>query len=466
MKNYGILDIGKTHVKFQLIDGNYETCFSAHRHNEILKDGLYPHIDVDGIWSWFLVQLKKVSLKYHISSINVSTHGATAALVSTTSSCHSGLILPIMDYEWSGINCDEEYSNIRPSFYETYSPLLPKGMNLGRQLFWLQKNYPNEFYLSQTILLYPQYWVWRMTDRSISEITSLGCHSDLWNPKENKYSSLALSMGWIKKFPPLHLATMPVGYISQKFIMESGVNNDCIVYSGLHDSNASYLRYMNHQGIVNNTVISTGTWTVCFSPDTPIEKLSEKHDMLINVDIHNKPVPCARFMGGREFGTICQQLNVSPNTKVYEQDISEIIARNVMAFPDFSGGIGGPFVGKKNKIVGVTDKGAALAALYVALMIDYELDLLGSSNDIVIEGAFAKNTLICRILAQLRPEVSISVSSDTTGTISGAASLCMSEYYKNEKSEKLVDKEVCFPTELGKLEEYSHLWRNLINKTS
>lgn len=30
--------------------------------------------------------------------------------------------------------------------------------------------------------MYPQYWALRLTGIAANEVTSLGCHTDLWNP--------------------------------------------------------------------------------------------------------------------------------------------------------------------------------------------------------------------------------------------------------------------------------------------
>jgi hypothetical protein len=82
-------------------------------------------------------------------------------------------------------------------------PLLPAGLNLGRQLYWQQANFPAEFARARHILMYPRYWAWRLSGKLASEVTSLGCHTDLWAPEENAWSSLVERQGWTALFPPL-----------------------------------------------------------------------------------------------------------------------------------------------------------------------------------------------------------------------------------------------------------------------
>merc|ERR1712079_596276 len=132
------------------------------------------------------------------------------------------------------------------------------------------------------------------------------------------------------------------GTASKGFLNETSISKNCLVYTGLHDSNASYLRYMDDRGKVNETIISSGTWTIIFSPFSSVEKLSKTHDMLVNVDIYGRNVCCARFMGGREFEEICRILSSSPDVNVSEHDIQAIVSQNIMALPNFSNG-SGPF---------------------------------------------------------------------------------------------------------------------------
>ncbi|MED7789297.1 FGGY family carbohydrate kinase [Francisella sp. 19X1-34] len=458
MKYYAILDIGKTHVKFQVLNDLYDTVFDVSRKNKIIQQEPYPHTDIESIWTWFVIQLKQISALYNISAINISAHGATAAVVDSDSEYGtSGLLLPIMDYEWEGVCIyDKEYNQIRPAFDETCSPNLPAGLNLGKQLFFLQKKYSEKLNSNTTILLYPQYWSWRMTGKLVSEITSLGCHTDLWDIQANDFSSLVKKMGWRKYFAKLHRANEPLGYVSKEFSDETGISQECFVFSGLHDSNASYLRYMDTYGKVKETIISTGTWIVSFSPYSSVDQICEERDTLVNIDIHGRAICCARFMGGREFEQICKILSSLPSAKVSEIDIQTIINQNIMALPNFSKGCG-PFPKREPEIIGAPTNGTALAILYIALMINYELELLQSKNDVIIEGAFAKNSLLCRIIAQLQKDIKISVSTDLTGAVSGAASLCIRN--KTSDTSHLVKTYISEPTSLNGLSEYYSQWK-------
>jgi sugar (pentulose or hexulose) kinase len=430
MQNYLILDIGKTRVKLQIIDSLYKIHESFDKYNIIKDTYFYPSVDIHSIWLWFLKLLRRVVISYKISAINVSTHGATVVLVNKCYSL-SGLTLPVLDYEWNGIESELDYVNNRPEFDETFSPYLPAGLNIASQLFWLENNFPMTFHKSSNILLYPQYWTWRLTGLFLSEITSLGCHSDLWHIKRSKYSSLVKLKKWNKKFPPLCPAKNPVGYVSNIFAKYSTINPSCIVYTGLHDSNANFLRYIRQKESIKYTIISSGTWIIVFSPSSKTEHLIKNKDMLSNVNAYGESVPCVRFMGGREFDIICRKVGTKTTAKINEANIQSIINNKIIAIPDFSIG-SGPFSGRKNQILNYANNGLALATLYVALMLNYALDLLKSKNDIIIEGVLAKNRLLCSIISQLRSNNSVFKSLDTNGTIFGSGNLCMFSEKHNE----------------------------------
>ena len=125
--------------------------------------------------------------------------------------------------------------------------------------------------------------------------------------------------------------------------------------------------------------------------------------MLANIDAMQQPIACARFMGGREFEAICEQAGSWLGEQFNVSDIQNVIDNQVFALPDFSDG-SGPFGGAECSFTANTDKvsGIALATIYCALMIDYQLDMLGAKGDIFIEGAFLKNPLLCAVLNQLK----------------------------------------------------------------
>ena len=454
-----VLDIGKTNVKLQLVNNSGQLCESYSRKNTVLNQKPYPHMDISGIWEWLLETLSGCEKIADVHALVVTTHGATAALINAEAG-EDGLVLPVLDYEFTGVNsCDAAYSRLRPDYNVSLSPDLPAGLNLGRQIFWLQQQFPSEFSRVTHILMYPQYWSWRLTGELAGEVTSLGCHTDLWVPGKS-YSSLVTDCDWQTLMPPLKSAWDVLGVISPQIAAKTGLPADCKVYCGIHDSNASYLRYLlNNKTSQSFTVISTGTWTILMSARAGLSALKAGRDMLANCDVYADPVACARFMGGREYDLICQRLGGDIQIPMMT-DIQTAIDNLWLVTPDFSNG-NGPFAG----LVPVINCPvpavcpAAVATLYCALMIDQRLTDLGATGAIYIEGAFLKNPLLCQLVAQLRSSQTVYLSSDDTGTVQGA--LLLTDFGQSQFSLAL---EVCIPGNFSSLDRYKNHWYSIINE--
>jgi sugar (pentulose or hexulose) kinase len=407
-----VLDIGKTNAKLALIDAAGRTLAEKRRPNVVITDGPYPHHDTEGLWDWMLSTCRAFAQQADVSAIVPVTHGATAALVDG-----GGLVLPVLDYEAALPGVD--YDAVRPPYAETFSPSLPAGLNLGRQLAWLAQRHPAEFSSARNILMYPQYWAWRLSGVAAGEATSLGCHTDLWNPLTQDYSSLVEMMGWQGQMPPVAAPWAALGPLLPEIAQATGLPASCQVLCGIHDSNASLVRYLDKDGSgPAQTVLSTGTWMIAAALQAPLERLREEADMLANTNALGQPVACMRFMGGREFGALAGT-DPQPCTLA---DIERLIAQGTLALPCFAE-TGGPFAGHTGHIAGPAPTSPqeryALATLYCVLMTDYCLDALQASGALAVEGSFTANPFFGPLLAALRPQQPVSYSDDASGTTCG-----------------------------------------------
>ncbi|WP_269520478.1 FGGY-family carbohydrate kinase [Alteromonas sp. BMJM2] len=456
-----VLDIGKTHIKLLFVSDSEQVASFSCKNAPIA--GQYPQADVDSIWDWIVETLKSCTYTKEVEGFVVTTHGATAALIDSNATDRSkALALPILDYEYQGIDeCTQRYKVERPDFNETLSPLLPAGLNLGKQLYWLQEKYPQEFAKANAILLYPQYWAWRLGAELSAEVTSLGCHTDLWHPAAQQFSSFTVKKKWAALFPPLKNAWDCIGQISEDVSKQTSLPTLCKIYCGIHDSNASFLRYLNinPQSSEQFTVMSTGTWTILMQSGGDVSTLHDKVDTLANVDINGNPVSCARFMGGREYERICTTLGGNIKMNPTESEIQDAISNYWRVTPDFSEG-NGPFPDLTPQLLCPERPTApqAIATLYCALMINQRLDDLQATGAIYIEGAFLKNPLLCRLVAQLRCQQPVFASTDNTGTVLGAAALIG---YQKLKQHSL-DLEKVEPSNFSGLDSYADEWVELI----
>ena len=410
-----VLDIGKTNLKLVVLDDDGGERHVARRPNRVEPGPPYPHFDAEALWAWIIEALRAVPDRSAIETLVPITHGATAALLAG-----DRLALPILDYEHDGP--DElagDYGALADDYARTFSPPLPLGLNLGRQIFWQARRFPDAFARVTDILMYPQYWAWRLTGKKASEVTSLGCHTDLWRPRQGRPSGLVEGAGWSALLPPIRAAWEVLGPLRPEVAAATGLSPVCRVLTGIHDSNASYLAYLA-SAAPPFTVVSSGTWVICMAAGGRLDRLAPGRDMLANVDATGAPVPTARFMGGREYKAI---LGDVPPAEASLADLDAILAQGTLALPSFAPE-SGPFPGRRGRIVGPAPATAgerrALAALYATLMLDFVLEQLGAAGPIFIDGPFARNPSITDPLATLRPGQPVHTLAATCGAGSGA----------------------------------------------
>lgn len=453
-----VLDVGKTHARLCVVDGAGQPLETLRRRSEVGPGPPYPHLDTDSLFDWVLDGLASLCTRHDIGSIVPVAHGATAALLAGDE-----LALPVVDYEQEiPAGASAAYDRQARDFAHTGSPRLPLGLNLGRQLFWQRQAFPLEVARATDLLLHPQYWAYRLSGAKVAEVTSLGCHTDLWEPAAGAPSSFARSAGWADLLPPVVPAWATVGAPSADVRSRTGLAADCCVLAGIHDSNASFLAHRAPR-TDDFCVVSTGTWVVCMAHGAEWARLGEERDMLANVDAFGGPVPSARFMGGREYAAIAGDGAAGAPAAA---DLERVLRRGALALPAFASG-GGPFAGRRGRSIDADDLDAsgraALAALYCALVTDTCLDLLGARGDIVVEGRFAANEAYVAALAGLRPDRSVSVSRDETGTVAGAVALCDLAAGRLPSSPPLV---AVSPWDPASLDRYRARWRERVGSTA
>jgi sugar (pentulose or hexulose) kinase len=414
-----VLDIGKTNLKVLAFDGQGRLIAERSQPNGPLppdSDCPYLRLDTEGAWSFLRDGLREIAKSVRVEAISISTHGAAGVLVDD-----NGAVLPPMDYEWEGLDAEADaYAAVRPQFAETCSPYLPHGLNLGRQVFFLIRRHPAEAARARAFLTYPQYWAWRLSGVMASEATSLGAHTDLWRPYGADFSSLVDRMDWRRLFPPMRRAWEKLGPVKAEIAAATGLRPDTQVLCGAHDSNAALVPYLVARADPF-TVISTGTWVIIMAVGGR-GALDPEADMLANVDVRGEPVPCARFMGGREFATL---IGAKP-APVEAADVAAIVAAGVFALPAFSDQ-GGPFAGRAGRIEGpapTSPQGrTALATLYCALMTAHLVDRLQAPGELIVEGGFARTPAFAGVLAALTPGRRVAASASASGAAEGAALL-------------------------------------------
>jgi sugar (pentulose or hexulose) kinase len=427
-----VLDVGKTLAKLSLWTRQGQLVARESRQNARVDGGRYATLDVQGVETWMGEVLTRFAGQDRIGAIIPVGHGAAAAIVRD-----GALACSPIDYEEPiPAEVRRAYDAERDAFDQTGSPALPAGLNLGAQLYYLETLFPGLLAEGATILPWPQYWAWRLSGVAACELTSLGCHTDLWRPASGQPSALARRRGWADRLPPLTAAGQALGPLSGEWAARTGLPTTAQVYCGLHDSNAALLaaRGFPEVAAAETTVLSTGTWFVAMrtpGEDQAIDlaELSEARDCLVNVDAFGQLVPSARFMGGREIETLTgldtRRIDIKPDQPALLAAVPQVLASGARVLPTFATGVG-PFPHHPGRWIAMPVDDAerrAAVALYAALVADTSLDLIGACGRILVEGRFAEAQVFVRALASLRPQDRIYVSNAENDVSYGALRL-------------------------------------------
>ena len=419
-----VFDVGKTNAKLVVYDTSSGRELVSHRMaNRVIGTGPYPHYDTDALWAFLLASLKAVAETPGFDAISVTTHGAAAALLDA----QGALAMPVLDYEHDyPPEIRAAYDDLRPDFIETFSPRLAMGLNLGAQLHYQKIAFPAEFARVRTIVTYAQYWSGRLSGCFATEVTSLGCHTDLWNPALSRFSSLVETLDLSGLMAPVRSAFDVLGTLLPQLAMDIGLDADreVPVHCGIHDSNASLLPHLMVRE-APFSVVSTGTWVVSFGVGGDLGQLDPARDTLANVDAFGREVPSARFMGGREYEMLTAGRETLQGGTGDASSPLAVMTRGMMLLPSVVTGCG-PFPAMTAEWVSAEgapdDVRQAAICLYLALMTQESLRLLDAGGPILVEGPFAKNILYLSALSAFSGRQVLALEG-STGTSLGAALL-------------------------------------------
>ncbi len=299
MKNtaaIGIFDIGKTNKKFFLFDEYYnilreESIQFAEREDE---DG-FPGEDLPALTKWVeqtiddLITGDTVSLR----AINFSAYGASFVHINK----EGRPVAPLYNY------LKPFPAALKEKFYNTYggetcfsletaSPVLGN-LNSGMQLYFLKYHKPKIFSSIQYSLHLPQYISYLFTKAPCSDITSIGCHTGLWNYTLQQYHRWVNEEGINAKLAPILPSDKPQRITRNGHPLLAGI--------GLHDSSAAtipYLLQFNEPFVL----ISTGTWCISLNPfnQSTLTEEQLQQDCLCYMEYKGKPVKASRLFAGYE----------------------------------------------------------------------------------------------------------------------------------------------------------------------
>ncbi|MCH7409363.1 FGGY family carbohydrate kinase [Belliella sp. DSM 111904] len=291
-----IFDIGKTNKKFFLFDSEFREVYKVYHRLEYTtdEDG-DPCESIKELTAWIKETLATAMElpDFNIRKLNFTTYGASLVHLD-----REGFpVTPLYNYTKSyPIELLEKfYSKFggKNQFcIETSSPAL--GMvNAGLQLFWLKYSKPEIFKKIHNTLHLPQYLSYLFTGKMVSDYTSIGCHTGMWDFAKDSYHDWLEKEDLIKLLPRAVSTseTYPISFRKQS--MSVGV--------GVHDSSSALVPYL----IKNDepfALLSTGTWAISINPfnTLPLNLEELERDCLHFIGIHGQPIKISRLYIGEE----------------------------------------------------------------------------------------------------------------------------------------------------------------------
>lgn len=291
-----VFDIGKTNKKFFLFDENLKEVFNTYTRLDAIpdEDG-FPSEPVLPLREWMLETFREAlnSTEFEITKLNFSGHGAS--FVQTDE--FGEPVTPLYDYlkPYPEDLLDRFYSENggKTAFcQQTSSPPLAM-LNSGLQLYFLKYAKPDFFKNVRHCLHLPQYLSLIFTGEMVSDFTSIGCHTGLWDFAKMDYHDWVKREGIEALLPPI----LP-GNSLLKTTPELG-SIPCGI--GVHDSSGALLPYLK-QEIEPFALLSTGTWAITINPfnKTPLTESELYKDCLQFLSITGQPIKISRLFIGEE----------------------------------------------------------------------------------------------------------------------------------------------------------------------
>lgn len=425
-----IIDVGKTNKKLFLFDEDYRIVYErSARFSETEDEDGFPCENIESLRLALFDSLRDVFRKkeFNIKAVNFTTYGASFVYIDD----EGNAIAPLYNY------LKPYPEELQKKFYDTYggekefslrtaSPVLGN-LNSGMQIYRIKYEKPELFTRIKYALHLPQYLSYLITGNVCSDITSIGCHTNLWDFEKNNYHEWVAKEGILEKLAPITAfdTVMPAAFPGSKYPV--GV--------GLHDSSAALIPYQ-----VNFTepfvLISTGTWCISLNPfnDLPLTIEELKQDCLCYMHYEGKPVKASRLFAGQQYedqvNRIADHFQQNParyKTIDYDPEIIATLQNKNTSVNNF---------GNRNLLSECPFVRRDLSEFsndieaYHQLMLDiisqqyYSTKLILKGTDvrrIFVDGGFSKNLLYMNLLASVFPGIEVYAASMAQATALGAA---------------------------------------------
>ena len=394
---YLIFDVGKTHKKMLLYDKRFRVVKeeSSAFPTTLDEDG-FEADDVHYISQWVLDKVAAISAdpQWKLQGINFTGYGATLVHLDIDGKpvCTMyNYLKPMEPHVVQGFY--NLFGGAEKFSVQTSSP--PMGMlNAGFQLYWLKYHRSELFRKIHRSLFLPQYLSFLLTGRQCTDLTSIGCHTGLWNFGDEDFHSWVYDEWMQNVLAPISQETV-AGYVDIR-------GRQVPVGIGLHDSSASLLPYlyMSEEPFI---LVSTGTWAVTMNPfnRSPLTADELVNDVLVYMLPNGDPVKSSRVFMGMEHNVQGQRIARKfylPQYFFENMNWDETLYEEIRKEPnDFIPSANGEwdFSGYGN---GVSAYYALMRGLVNLLIKSFRRVDMAGINTVFVDGGFARNQVFMQML--------------------------------------------------------------------
>lgn len=290
-----VIDVGKTNKKLFLFDKEYRIVHEqSARFTETTDEDGDPCENLESLRASVFDSLRTVvnNKDFAVQALNFSAYGASFVYIDQQGNPLTPLYNYLKPYPealkqkfYSDYGGEESFSIC------TASPVLGS-LNSGMQLYRIKQERPGLFARIRHALHLPQYLSWLVSGNACSDMTSIGCHTNLWDFVKKDYHEWVYAEGLAGVLPPV----LPCDTVTPAQFEGTGF----LCGIGLHDSSAALIPYLLNfrEPFV---LISSGTWCISLNPfnDAPLTREELNRDCLCYLDFKGHPVKASRLFAGR-----------------------------------------------------------------------------------------------------------------------------------------------------------------------
>jgi sugar (pentulose or hexulose) kinase len=425
-----IFDVGKTNKKLFLFDEQYRIVYEkTARFLETKDEDGDVCENLDSIRISVFESLNEVlrNERYELVAINFATYGASLVYLDQDGQPLAPLYNYLKVYP----------KDLEEKFYATYggkmqialetSSPASGSLNAGLQLYRMKYQKPELFHKIRYAVHLPQYVSFLISGKIYSDMTSIGCHTQLWNFQASKYHEWVNKEGFDELLPPI----LP----SDEAIHANFMGKRYIVGAGLHDSSAALIPY---QASFQEPFIllSTGTWCISMNPFnlSPLTTEELENDCLAYISYHGKPIKASRLFAGNEYEEQVKRIANAFNVDVilfrnvqFDPHIVAKLRKNMLLNPEpFELNLKKASVFGRRSLDLFTD---AIEAYHQLIMDLIELQqqstrmIMNGSviKKIFVDGGFSKNAVYMNLIASAFPELEVYAAGMAQATALGTA---------------------------------------------